>query len=165
MKIEFGGGTNPRKLHYVQADIRNLGNNIVCNTWNIVDHVQPNTVTDIYSRHLFEHLTHKQAIRTLKAWKTICAEEARVELICPNMLFHLEQWKNWGTLNTKEKDYCRAGFWGWQREADESAWDLHKSGYDFDKLKELVETHRFKKFKALSEPNIKNPHLEVEFYA
>ena len=37
--------------------------------------------------------------------------------------------------------------WVWgsiKREGDESAWDLHKSGYDFQKLKELVEQHKFR---------------------
>ena len=36
-------------------------------------------------------------------------------------------------------------FWGWTKEGDESGLkDLHKSGYDFQKLKELVEQHKFR---------------------
>ena len=83
-------------------------------------------------------------------------------MICPNMRFHLDQWQNWHNLSDKEKDHCRAGLWGWQRESDYSSWDLHKSGYDFEKLKELVESKNFVGIRNLDHVNSK--HLEVEFY-
>lgn len=165
MKIEFGGGSNPIKPNYLQVDIRQIDQNtMVCNAWEIDQKVKPGTVTDIFSRHFFEHLTHSQAKRTLEAWHTICAHGARVELICPNMKKHLWQWQNWKDLTEAEKDHCRAGLWGWQRESDHSSWDLHKSGYDFAKLQELVTAHKFKNIKKLIDDGIDQNHLWVEFY-
>jgi predicted SAM-dependent methyltransferase len=163
MQIEFGGGNNPRRPSYKQVDIRKFdGISYVCNSWEIDQYISEDSVTEIYSRHFFEHLTHSQALRTLKAWHKILKTGGRVHLICPNMDFHLKQWYNWKNLSEKEKNHCRAGFWGWQKEGDVSAWDLHKSGYDFDKLKELVESKGFAKVKNLDDLDSK--HLEVEFF-
>lgn len=165
MKIEFGGGDTPRKPNFTQVDVRKINNNtIVCNAWDIDQYVKSNTVEEIYSRHFFEHLTHNQAKRVLTAWYKICKEGAKIELICPNMQFHLWQWNNWDKLTEKEKSHCRAGFWGWQRESDESAWDLHKSGYDFSKLKELIEKFNFKNITKIMPDGPEDKHLAVEFY-
>ena len=163
MKIEFGGGNNPRQPTYVQVDIRKLNESTLdCNSWEIQQHVAPNSVTDIYSRHFFEHLTYAQAQRTLRAWHNICTPGAKIILICPNMTFHIDQWNNWDNLSDPEKKHCRAGFWGWQRQGDKYSWDLHKCGYDFPKLKELLLEHHFKDIKLTSPPSSR--HLSVEFY-
>ena len=165
MQLEFGGGETPRQKTYTQVDVRKLNDNtIVCNAWDIEKHVKKNTVTDIYSRHFFEHLTHDQAKRTLDAWFNLCKDDARIVLLCPNMNLHLWQWNNWDKLTEEQKNHCRAGFWGWQREGDESAWDLHKSGYDFPKLKELVEQHKFKNIKKMMPDGPQDKHLAVEFF-
>lgn len=165
MKIEFGGGNNPIKRDYLQVDIRKINDStIVCNAWEITQHIKTESVTDIFSRHFFEHLTHQQAKQTLEAWYTVCKIGARVELICPNMNKHIWQWQNWKNLSDKDKDHCRAGFWGWQRESNHSSWDLHKSGYDYEKLEEIITTHRFKNVKKLVEDTTEQNHLWVEFY-
>jgi len=104
MQLEFGGGENPRQKTYTQVDVRKLNDNtIVCNAWDIEKHVEKNTVTDIYSRHFFEHLTHDQAKRTLDAWYNICKDDARIVLLCPNMNLHLWQWNNWDKLTEEQK--------------------------------------------------------------
>jgi predicted SAM-dependent methyltransferase len=165
MQLEFGGGETPRQPTYTQVDVRKMNDDtIVCNAWDITKHVHPDTVTDIYSRHFFEHLTHEQAQRTLDAWYTICQKGAKIVLLCPNMNMHLWQWVNWDKLTEKEKAHCRAGFWGWQREADESAWDLHKSGYDYPKLKELVTAHGFVNVQHTMPDGPFDKHLAVDFF-
>ena len=51
MKIEFGGGKSPRKKDWLQCDIQDLDNiDIVCNAWEICDHIENNVVEEIYSR-------------------------------------------------------------------------------------------------------------------
>ncbi len=163
MKLEFGGGEKPKQKDYVQVDVRKINDKtIVCNSWDIDKHIKENSVTDIYSRHFFEHLTHEQAKRTLLTWYKICKAGARIVLICPNMKYHLNQWNNWDKLTNAEKDHCRAGFWGWQREGDMGVWDIHKSGYDFKRLKEIVEQHKFGNIKQLMGDD--NKHLALEFF-
>ncbi|MDB4342964.1 hypothetical protein OAA21_00090 [bacterium] len=165
MNIEFGGGENPRKKDYRQIDIRKIReDDIVCAAWEVEKHIEPNIVQNIYSRHFFEHLTHAQAQRTLDAWYNICQTGAEITMLVPNMNLHLWQWNNWDKLDDKQKDHCRAGFWGWQREGDESAWDLHKSGYDFQKLSELVQQHKFKNIVKTMPDGPQDKHLAVKFY-
>ena len=56
-------------------------------------------------------------------------------------------------------------FWGWQRKkAMRWTWDLHKSGYDFQKLKELVEQHKFRDINKIMLDGPKDKHLAVKFY-
>ena len=61
MKIEFGCGETPTKEGFMTCDIRDVpGVDFACPAWDIDKHVESNTVTDIFSRHFFEHLTFKQ---------------------------------------------------------------------------------------------------------
>ena len=175
MQLEFGGGETPRKKDYVQVDVRKINDQtIVCKAWEIEKHVQPNTVTAIYSRHFFEHLTRDQADRTLKAWYNICTNGAEITMMVPNMKLHIWQWLNWDKLNEKDREWCLVSIYGWQRESDTSDWDLHKSGYDFEKLKTLVEKYNFKNIvKTTTDGPMSNitvnnqkafKHLSVKFY-
>ena len=171
MKLEFGGGEFPRRASFYQVDVRDTGhkNIILCPAWDIDKQVRPGSVSEIYSRHFFEHLTHKQALKTLKAWESICATDGLITMIIPDFAFHMYQWNNWDDLSDNEKDHCRAGIWGWQREGDKSAWDLHKSGYDLKRLKEIVSLFNFKDIKRLTKNNKLIPeaghpfHLVVQF--
>ena len=171
MKLEFGGGEFPRRPNFCQVDIRDTGkkNTICCAAWDIDKKISAGSVSEIYSRHFFEHLTHQQALRTLKAWETICIPGASIIMIVPDFAFHLYQWSNWNELTNDEKDHCRAGIWGWQREGDSSAWDLHKSGYDLKRLKEIISLFNFKDIQRLTSKNKLIPeaghpyHLVVEF--
>lgn len=163
-KLEFGGGERPRKKFYTQVDIRKTDyTDIISNSWDIEKYIDHDTITHIYSRHFFEHLTYYQARKTLSAWYKICRKNAEIELICPNMEFHLDQWQKWDKLSSNQKRWCLAGLWGWQRCSDAESWDTHKSGYDFKKLKELLEEYQFINIININRSNILNPHLHVKF--
>jgi len=165
MKIEFGGGNNPKRPNFRQVDIRKINDDtIVCNAWEIDQQVDVNCVTEIFSRHFFEHLSHDQAKRTLDSWHKILVKGGRVEMLVPNMSMHIWQWLNWDNLTDKEKNHCRTSIWGQQREADESSWDLHKAGYDYPKLKELVEEHGFTTVRLLARNDHEFKHLHVDFF-
>lgn len=161
MNLEFGGGERG-KLNFIQVDIRKIDDDtIVCNAWEIQKYIKNNSVDNIYSRHFIEHLTTSQMQKTLNAWYEICKKGATITITCPNMNAHIAQWLNWEKLSEGQKRHCRAGFWGWQREADESSWDLHKSGYDYNKLKELLQKHKFINIKQHSGFDDQQFHLTV----
>ena len=72
MNLEFGCGENPTKEGFKTCDIRNLpGVDYACPAWKITEHVAPNTVDEIWSRHFFEHLTFAQG-------KVVCVCEVHV---------------------------------------------------------------------------------------
>ena len=159
MMIEFGCGETPTHQDYKTCDIRNLpGIDFVCPAYEIDKHVEPNTVTHIFSRHFIEHLTFEQGERWLKACFKILRSGGQMDIRCPNMDFHVHQWQI-----GKNIEHARAGFWGWQREAETGeTWDLHKSGYNFSQIKVLLEQCGYTNIRSLHKPTIK--HLGVACY-
>ena len=80
-----------------------------------------------------------------------------MSMMLPNMAFHINQW-----LQRSNMDHAKAGFWGWQREGEFDLWDVHKSGYDFQLLEQLLKDYNFRDIKSLKK--VTNKHLYVECY-
>jgi predicted SAM-dependent methyltransferase len=159
MKIEFGCGETPTKLDFKTSDIRKLpGVDFVCSAWNIDSLVNPNSVEEIFSRHFFEHLTFLQGEKVLEAWYKILKPSGKVEMILPNMTFHIDQWINKSKV-PKQMRHAKAGFWGWQRGAFDDTWDIHKSGYNLQTLTELLMLKGFKNINSLRPPMNKDLHV------
>jgi len=157
MNIEFGCGDNPTKKDFKTCDIRNLqGVDFVCPAWDIDQHVKENSVDEIFSRHFFEHLTFRQGEHLLKVWHKILKPNGRMEMMLPNMDYHVAQW-----VNKTAMDRAKAGFWGHQREGDTEVWDVHKSGYNFDTLSTLLSEYEFRNIKNLRP---KGKHLHIECF-
>lgn len=156
MNIEFGCGEVPTKTGYKTCDIRNLpGIDFVCPAWEIDNLIKANSVDNIFSRHFFEHLTFIQGRKTLKAWHKILKPDAICEMILPNIDFHIQQW-----ISGKDIEHAKAGLWGWQREGETELWDIHKSGYNFNTLQDILVEENFIKIECIKN---KGKHLHVKF--
>lgn len=146
--IYIGCGDDYRE-GYIGCDIRKTKNTkIVCKAWELSK--KQKNLKNIYSRHMCEHLTFQEFEYTLQDWYRALAPQGKLEIIVPNLDFHIEQFKkakfDWENLITQRTDlnWALAGFWGWQREnyisggggAKSRYWDVHKSGYNI-KLMEL----------------------------
>lgn len=157
MKIEFGCGADPTKEGFLTCDIRNLpGIDFVCPAWEIVNHVEPNTVDEIFSRHFLEHLTFIQAEKLVGIWYDILNPNGLCELMVPNIDYHIKQW-----INEKNMTHARAGLWGHQREGEYEVWDVHKSGYNAKTLTELFTSKGF--VNPITIPGTKTKHLHMKF--
>jgi predicted SAM-dependent methyltransferase len=156
MNIEFGCGEKPTKEGFKTCDIRNLtGVDFVCPAWEIDNHVDSNSVNEIFSRHFFEHLTFKQGEYLLEVWYKILVPGGRIEMMIPNMRAHVQQWL--------DKDpRAQRNIYGHQRGDFLDVWDVHKSGYDIDTLRELVTAKKFKNYNSLA--SVKSKHVHVEFF-
>ena len=143
MNIELGGGENRRKPAWKQQDVRSLpGIDFVCQAWELDAHVDPGTVRNLYTRHMFEHLTFAQGRNSAASWFRALAPGGRLEIILPNLDFHVRQLYEKrnipGTYKNDWKKHGLAGIYGWQREGADSLWDVHKSGYNQESLRELM---------------------------
>ena len=158
-KLEFGCGEAKPKHGFAGVDIRKFPNvRYVCNAWEIERYVANNTIKEIYSRHFFEHLTFSQADLTLKAWKNILVSGGIIQMVVPDIEYHIQQFLNPNPLTSSETNpnwtvlqHAIAGFWGWQREGETKLWDVHKSGYDFRLLKMKFLEHEFEKIERLED--------------
>lgn len=135
---------------FVHCDLRPLPHvDCVCKAWEVSKHFSK--VEHIYSRHMLEHLTQAEAMLTLQDWFSALAPGGSVRIIVPNMDFHCQQWLNakWDEESYSEKRsdarYSEGGFWGWQAECDPkvenyntSYWDVHKSGYNQQKMEFIM---------------------------
>jgi len=158
IQIEFGCGAVPRQPGYKTCDIRDLpGVDYVCSAIDIADHCEHNTVSNIFSRHMFEHLSFHDGELHLDACMKILKPGGEIRMMMPNIEFHVRQWLSRDPAAIK---HARAGFWGWQREVEEGQdWDIHKSGYDTLTLTQLLTDKGFTNVKAHSKPTGK--HLIV----
>ena len=155
LNIEFGSGEKPTKKGFKTCDIRNLtGVDFVCPAWEISEHVEANTVSNIFSRHFFEHLTFIQGELFLENCHKILVDGGMMEMIIPDMEFHIEQWTSKSNIA-----YARAGFWGQQREGLNETWDLHKSGYNYAMLEELLKSKGYERVERISSMK-KNLHVK-----
>ena len=142
MKKVYLGCGNDRKQGYLHSDVRELdGIDFVWQAWELSMHEK--AFDEIYSRHMFEHLTAMEGEVALKDWFNALLPGGLLHIIVPNMDYHCQQWLNaeWNDTTIKEKwsdaRHAFASIFGWQRECNpsqndynQSYWDVHKSGYN-----------------------------------
>lgn len=169
-KIYVGSGPDSRE-GYVNCDVRRIaGVDLVCPAWEISAYT--NELDAVYSRHTLEHLTDMEARLALDDWYKSLKPGGTVEIVVPDIAFHIEQWQqvtweNEGAAFTKDKArWAFAGLFGWQHECDPGTaeynttyWDVHKSGYNFPRLKHLLEAAGFAEVTRVSAPS---EHLHVQ---
>lgn len=166
IKLEIGAGKKPR-TDFITCDIRDLENvDVKCDTKNLP--YENGTVDEIYSRHLIEHFSFRDFLIVLKEWNRVLKIDGEVYIICPNLMWHLEQIVNGSheSFFTKERGkndrYWGFGsLFGWQQNEH----DFHKFGYYFELLKDVLEKMGFGNIENLTatEASMENApwHLEV----
>lgn len=166
LKVEVGGGRNPRK-GYVNCDVRQLdGVDHVCTADDLP--FADGEVQEIYTRHVVEHFTLKEFLTVLVEWNRVLKIGGTVYIVCPNLLFHLRQVLDGSHESFYDKAPGRnARYWGfgslfgWQQDE----YDVHKFGYYFELLRDILIDHGFVDVEDLtnSEASLEKAewHLEV----
>ena len=161
IKNVYVGCGNDQRYGYVGCNLRKTKNaKIVCKAWNISENLKE--LENIYSRHMCEHLTVQEFKFTLRDWYSALKIGGTVEIIVPNIDFHIQQFlnakfdkENFDNPNS-ELNYAIAAFGGWQREdylnnnSSTKYWDVHKLIFN-EKLIRLF----------LEEAGFKNIHTEI----
>lgn len=151
IRIDIGCG-DKCKEGFLGVDIRKFpGVEYVCNAWELDKHLEPSSVSEITSRHFFEHLTFSQADKTLDVFYKILKPGGIVNIIVPDMEYHCNQLLNSNIQEPSDTfpsvsgvQHAICSFYGWQNESNQgNTWDIHKSGYNFELLKMKLETFGF----------------------
>lgn len=157
LNIEFGCGELARRKGYKTCDIRNLpGIDYVCKAWEIDQLVNENSVDKVFSRHFFEHLTFAQGKLLLQTWYKILKPSGKVDMILPDMNFHINN-----LIAGVDIEFQLGGIFGWQRDAIDDLWDVHKSGYSNESLKQAFENAGFIGYVRHKSPK---QHLKISAY-
>lgn len=151
-RIEIGCGDRRPKIGFRGADIRDCEYvDYVTEAWNLHKLIHHSSITEVRGRHFFEHLSFSQCEATLRSIHAILAPGAKLQLEVPDLVYHAEQLLAVDRLQEPSdikqswtnEQHMLAGFYGWQREGFEEAWDIHKSGFTEDLLRRLLEHHGF----------------------
>ncbi len=169
LRLDVGCGEAGPRAGHVGVDIRALrGIGILSTSWGIDEHLAPGTVSAFYSRHTLEHITYPQAKRTFASWFRLLKPGGRVHIVVPDLAFHIAQFLDPNPRGPSpanpawtQRQHALAGFYGWQREADHKLWDVHKCGYTFPIMGELLGEAGFVRYARLDN---KPWHLEIEAY-
>lgn len=154
-------GSGEQELEgYASCDSRSLENvRLVCRAWDVSKYCSG--LSEIYSRHMLEHLTLAEAELTLRDWLVALAPNGIVRIEVPNLEFALSQWQrarwNSSELANRLSDarWGFAGLYGWQRECDpkstdynQSYWDVHKSGYTAESIRYFLSRAGFEQIET-----------------
>lgn len=167
-KVEIGCGQKRRTDGYECCDIRDIAG---------VDHVCPanrlpfesGSVDELYSRHVIEHFAFKELLEVLVEWNRVLKDNGEIYIVCPNLLWHLNQIleSKHESIYSKESGtngryWGMGSIFGWQQDE----YDIHKFGYYFELLRDVLEGAGFAEIQNLTgteESREKTEwHLEVK---
>lgn len=166
MKLEIGCGKKPR-AGYKTCDVRVLPQvDYVCTADQLP--FESGSIDEVYSRHVIEHFTLKEFLKVLEEWNRVLKVGGTVYMICPNLLWHLRQvldGDHASFYNKKSGENHRywgfGSLFGWQQDE----YDVHKFGYYFHLLKDILEEFGFEQVEDLTDSGrgLENApwHLEV----
>ncbi len=158
-KLYVGCGDD-RREGFLGCDHRPLVTvDLVCAAWEISLYTR--AASEIYTRHMLEHLTFPEVETTLADWHRALGPGGKVHIIVPNLDHHIEQWMRAKWTDTARQDprsdaaWAAAGLFGWQVDCDprkpgynRSYSDVHKSGYNETVLTFFLEQAGFRDVKT-----------------
>jgi predicted SAM-dependent methyltransferase len=139
-------GNKPIKLHlgcgkqhkdgYVNIDWRKTNaTDYVCDIRKLP--FRPNTINQIESYHVIEHLARQDAINTLKNWHSLLNNGGKIVIECPDFDEAVKEYLN-GNLDRINNIFGHQRFSG----------DAHLFGYNFKRLKEMLTSIGFINIKS-----------------
>ncbi|WP_221930976.1 methyltransferase domain-containing protein [Telmatospirillum sp. J64-1] len=158
------GCADKRLDGYVNIDCRQTkATDAVSDAWDL--HMfADGSVSEIYSRHMLEHLDPNDARRTLRRWHSLLAPGGILHLVVPDIEFHARQLL--GLAQSRFPDQLQhafAGFWGWRDEMrGGSRHDAHRWGYTESSLTQELASAGFEKIeRVLQGPDSEAWHLQM----
>jgi predicted SAM-dependent methyltransferase len=163
MRLNIGAGS-VRREGYLSVDVRPEAQpDLVSAAWDLQT-VASGSVSEIYSRHMIEHLDPNDARRTLARWVELLRPGGVLNVIAPDLEFHARQLL--GTATSKfpsQWEHAMAGFYGWREESrGGDREDAHRWGYTERSLSEALSDAGFERVvRLLSGPDSEPWHLNM----
>ncbi len=139
IRLNVGAGSKKRP-GFLSVDVRPAeGVDIVSNAWEIST-VADGSVSEIYTRHMLEHLDPNDAQAAIARWFSLLMPGGSLNVVVPDLEFHARQLL--GTAQSHFADqqmHAHAGFFGWRDESrGGNREDAHRWGYTERTLAELL---------------------------
>ncbi|MBZ8140170.1 hypothetical protein CLD22_09715 [Rubrivivax gelatinosus] len=164
VKLNVGCGNVHRIEGYVHIDARHTPiTDRVCDAWAI--DLPPGSVSEIYSRHMLEHLTVDKARLALACWCRLLAPGGLLHVVVPDIAFHARQLLGLSSSNLPDQElHAMAGFYGWcDPERGGSEYDAHRWGWTRESLTVALYETGFSKVRRLVTGTDTEPwHLNLQ---
>jgi predicted SAM-dependent methyltransferase len=112
---------------------------MVSAAWNL-NSFGDETVDEIYTRHMIEHLHPNDAQLAMVEWHRILKPRGILHIICPDLEFHCKQYL--GIIQSTfhdQRQHTLASIYGWRSDAfGGEEFDLHRWGYDLEEIANLM---------------------------
>lgn len=88
---------------YINIDKFNIDADLLMDAGKL--HFPDNSVAEIFTSHMIEHITYSEFMKALREWKRVLKKEGTLIIRCPNFEKHLRDWldgdyqKRWGENN------------------------------------------------------------------
>jgi predicted SAM-dependent methyltransferase len=165
IRLDIGCGERPR-TGYIGCDVRLLpAVQIVAPAWSIP--FPPNSVETIFSRQMIEHLTLKEAIRTLRHWHVILRPGGQLDLNTPDLERTVEQLglpgdspylKHHHISNT---EHAMNSLFGWQS----NTYDTHRWAYTYATLAQTLSACGFLRIERIEDAESSSGPLNLRVLA
>lgn len=154
MKLNLGC-FNKKLPGFINVDIRQDVNPDIIDNAFTLEKFANNSVDLIYASHILEHLNYQECITALNRWREVLKNGGILRIAVPNMeavFAHYFYHKNLKLLlhtiyGSQKHDF-----------------DFHKNGFDFELLKETLESQGYHKVK-LWDWKTTNPHYYCDDYS
>ncbi len=155
-KLDIGSGENPKKDtgHWYHLDIDKQFKDVEFLqdvTTNLP--FEDSSIEEIYSSNVLEHVEWKEVPATLFEWCRVLCSGGKIHLRVPNFRWVMEQYVagrwNMSFVEGTELNAMHIVYGGDHKGIPH----LHKSGFEFDTLKQLLEDCGIKNIRNVSDPN------------
>lgn len=149
MKLHIGCA-EIRRNGYINIDVRKTpATDVVTEAWNLKIY-NNNSIDEIYTRHMFEHLDPNEARVVLSEWSRVLKDNGVLHIIVPDLIFHCKQLLERAS-DPKELNHALCSIYGWRDERrGGSIFDAHKWGYTKETLIKLIKEYGFTIFEKVT---------------
>ena len=135
MKLHVGcGGT--RKEGYVNIEAKNaVAADVKCNALDLDKIYKPETIDEIYTSHMFEHLDRREAVKFLNICTKLLKKGGVLFMAIPCIDYIVDDWK----AGIYDDHRFIAVLYGLHRDP----YDYHKMGYTKETIVEKIKEYGF----------------------
>ncbi len=138
IKLNIGCG-NDKKEGYINIDTIQTGiADIICEAWQLIK-FQDNSVDEVFSSHMIEHLTEPNISLTLKEWHRVLKTDGKLIIRCPNFPLYIKEYLY--SQESYRNDWGLRNIFGWQ---DRGEGMLHRTGFSTERFRNLLPEYRFR---------------------
>lgn len=101
---------------------------------------KPNTIAEIYSSHMIEHLTPDQQDKALREWHRVLKVGGKLKIRCPNFELYVKEYMNASEDQRFQNPWYLRNIFGWRNKIGQ----FHYDGFTVGRFERLLPKYGFR---------------------